>query len=707
MRFEIFLTNRIPLIMIFSLLLISGLQVKAEEADIKNIRNQISQFEKSLESKKDREGYASLKIALSKSIDVLKGCEKKASTELDELTKINSQSSGVENDQPTPEGVKDPKFKLLETELQKRLFECKFLLLKANQLREQTLKLLSRHQISDYLKSTPIYWNSSFEPQINVFSAKSQVIFLFVLLYLIVQSLLSYFLINRKNWFGESRYFVAAITTFGIASIALSYAKQEQIITTSQLWLLWGSLLIPSQASISNRFLPIIHAAIAVLISTLLIEPFIWQINKYIHLLIVLMAIGSLYLLERSRASFGLILAHGSILLFIAAIEISDYHALAHQLLIINFIFHIAWHLHHIGRSSLDSVFDYIYSNNHQWLVRFRKFAKVSKKKKIPGLAWIRWSLYFAFISTAFLSLISYSGISEAIVETVKNAFEDGFEIGTIKVNLRDILSALFVLGVLITFSWILKRKIELTEGRENSAQTAKAALFWYAAILTSFLTALSISGFSVQNLALIAGAFSVGIGFGLQNIVSNFISGIILLIERPVKPGDWVVINGTEGFIKNINIRATQIRTFDKSDILIPNTEFISNQVTNLTLGDNVGRLRFAVGVAYGSDTEKVRQILTNIVSQHPGVINDDDSLKPTIIFRQFGDSSLDFEIRCFLKDIKKIFSIRSDLHFEIDKQFRENGIEIPFPQRDLHIKSDKSEIVGQKKNNGGKKGG
>jgi len=681
-----------------------SLHVKAEDADIKNIRSQISKFEKSLESEKDREGYVSLKTAITQSIDILKGCEKKVSTELDELVKIHSQSSGGESEQPSPERVKDPKFKLLETELQKRLFECKFLLLKANQLKERTLKLLSRHQISDYLKSTAIYWNSTFEPNINVFSAKSQIVLLSILLYLIVQSLLNYFVINRKNWFGDSRYFVATIMTFGVVSIALSHAKHEQIITTGQLWIIWVSLLIPSQASISNRLLPIIYAAMAVLFSTLLIEPFVWQINKYIHLLIVLMAIASLYLLERSRSSLGFKLAHGSVLLFTAAIESFDYHALAHQLLIINFIFHIAWHIHQIGRRAIDSVFDYVYANDHQWLVRFRKFAKASKKKKIPGLAWIRWSLYLFLMSSAFLSLISYSGISEAISENIKNAYESGFEIGTIKINLKNMLLASFVLGILITFSWILRRKIELIGGRENSAQTAKASLFWYAAMLTSFLTSLSISGFEVQNLALIAGAFSVGIGFGLQNIVSNFVSGIILLIERPVKPGDWVIIGGTEGFIQKISIRATQIRTFDKSDILIPNTEFISNQVTNLTLGDDVGRLRFSVGVAYGSDTDKVRQILTDILSQHPGIINDDEALMPTVIFRQFGDSSLDFEIRCFLRDIKQILVVRSDIHFEIDKQFRQNGVEIPFPQRDLHIKSGNGKISGQIKNKNGK---
>ncbi|MFT5452569.1 MAG: potassium efflux system protein, partial [Enterobacterales bacterium] len=214
-----------------------------------------------------------------------------------------------------------------------------------------------------------------------------------------------------------------------------------------------------------------------------------------------------------------------------------------------------------------------------------------------------------------------------------------------------------------------------------------------------SILTALSVSGFNVQNLALIAGAFSVGIGFGLQNIVSNFVSGIILLIERPVKPGDWVIIGTTEGFVKEINIRATRVLTFDKSDILIPNSEFISNQVTNLTLGDNVGRLRLSVGVAYGSDTDNVHKILSDIVSRQHGVINDDETYASDIVFKQFGDSSLEFEVRCYLKDIRSIIQIRSELHFEIDKQFRLAKIEIPFPQRDIHIKTSGLNLSGETK--------
>jgi len=311
----------------------------------------------------------------------------------------------------------------------------------------------------------------------------------------------------------------------------------------------------------------------------------------------------------------------------------------------------------------------------------------------IPGFKWVKWTFYLSFMSLSLLSLLGFSGLSESIIESVRRAFSEGFYVGTILINISNILVATFILGILIIISWMLKQKIERKNAQSNEmeigGQAAKAALFWYASIVTSFLIALSVSGFSVQNLALIAGAFSVGIGFGLQNIVSNFISGIILLIERPVKPGDWVRIGDTEGFIQKISIRATQLRTFDKADILVPNSELISNHVTNMMLSDSVGRIKVEVGVAYGSDTAKVKEILETIINENDAIVKNDEALTPSIIFKAFGDSSLNFEVRGFIRDISEIFRVRSQIHFAIDNAFRENGIEIPFPQRDLHVKT------------------
>jgi small-conductance mechanosensitive channel len=200
----------------------------------------------------------------------------------------------------------------------------------------------------------------------------------------------------------------------------------------------------------------------------------------------------------------------------------------------------------------------------------------------------------------------------------------------------------------------------------------------------------LKLTGISFAGLAIVAGALSVGIGFGLQNIVSNFVSGLILLFERPIKSGDFVTVGGVEGTVKSISIRATEIETLDRQNILVPNSELVSQQVTNWVLHDPIGRLILDIGVAYGSDVEKVRTILEEVATGSEYVITDGVMApKPKALFMSFGDSSLNFELRVWIRQIRRRFDATSDLHFAVDKAFRENGVEIPFPQRDLHVRS------------------
>jgi len=188
--------------------------------------------------------------------------------------------------------------------------------------------------------------------------------------------------------------------------------------------------------------------------------------------------------------------------------------------------------------------------------------------------------------------------------------------------------------------------------------------------------------------LALVAGALSVGIGFGLQNIVNNFISGLILLFERPIKTGDWIVVDDVEGYVKRISIRSTHIQTFDRADVIVPNSALISGKVVNWMLKDVKGRIRVPIGVAYGSDVQAVKKVLHEIAGEHPEVIKSEIlAPAPVVLFIGFGDSSLDFELRCHIRDIDKKVQTTSDLNFAIDAAFRAQKIEIPFPQRDIHI--------------------
>ncbi len=224
--------------------------------------------------------------------------------------------------------------------------------------------------------------------------------------------------------------------------------------------------------------------------------------------------------------------------------------------------------------------------------------------------------------------------------------------------------------------------------GFSLSAQETLVTMTGYCGLALAVIVGLSIAGFSFSNLTVIAGALSVGIGFGMQNIVNNFVSGLIILFERPVKRGDWIRIGNTEGYVQKISVRSTLIQTFDRSDVIVPNSELISNQVTNMMLNDNFGRLIVPIGVAYGSDVDLVRTILLEIAANNDEVINDGSAPKPLVLFLAFGDNSLNFELRCHLANIDKQLLVKSAINYEIERAFREHKISMPFPQRDLYIK-------------------
>jgi small-conductance mechanosensitive channel len=188
-----------------------------------------------------------------------------------------------------------------------------------------------------------------------------------------------------------------------------------------------------------------------------------------------------------------------------------------------------------------------------------------------------------------------------------------------------------------------------------------------------------------LSNLAIIAGAISVGIGFGMQSIVNNFVSGLILLVERPIKVGDWIVVGADQGLVKDIRVRATEIETFDRSSIVIPNSELISNRVLNWTLKERSGRGIIKIGVSYGADVDKVREILLEMADKRREILS---YPAPQVVFMDFGASSLDFELRYFLRDIGDVMAVASSVRFELVQRFREEGIEIPFPQRDLNLR-------------------
>ncbi|MBT8119285.1 MAG: mechanosensitive ion channel [Gammaproteobacteria bacterium] len=338
-------------------------------------------------------------------------------------------------------------------------------------------------------------------------------------------------------------------------------------------------------------------------------------------------------------------------------------------------------------------LYDAVDAGSYSWCRRLHDTLGVEHGQKVPGLIWIRLTTTI-LIWGSFTALLIYSwDYSGGMIEQIRSYVVNGFDIGNFRIVPGRILWALLIFGsIVILSSWVRSQMenqwLKMTTMGQG-ARDAMVTITGYIMFLIALLAGMSAAGFDFGNIAIIAGALSVGIGFGLQNIVNNFVSGLILLFERPVRKGDWVVVNGTEGVVKDIQIRSTRIETFDRSDVIVPNSELISNQVTNWVLSSSSGRAVIPVGVAYGTDTELVRDTLLKVAEESDDIAKTSYLPKPIVLFREFGDSSLNFELRVFLHNVDSRLSVISDLNFAIDKAFREAGIEIPFPQRDLHVRS------------------
>ena len=495
--------------------------------------------------------------------------------------------------------------------------------------------------------------------------------------------------------------FLRTLTCAAITFFLLTAACHGALAVKAEKWRI-PPFSNPIAKSLSRQ----LHWLIALIVITWIFSSVlpIMQLNASLTQLIgcwlqILVAINLLLLLRKKywlnnkktssnawkftlRLIIGILIITNPILIIIGYVAMANmiFSGLLTTLLLLAVLFF----LQNIFKKYLNTLFST--KTRHQR--RFLKFLSPKQDGASPAKFWLGTFINIILWFVAICLFLLIWGMDPAHLSSLLRSIFFGVEIGGREISLVNIVLAAAIFFIIIAVTRYIQNIMDvrlfpnstLDSGAQNALKTAIKYLGFAIAIVIS----VNVIGFDLSSLLLIVGGLSVGIGLGLQPIVTNFVSGIIMLIERPVKVGDQVEIGGQCGIVTCIKVRATEIRTFQRASVLIPNSSIITGQVKNWTLHNRLCRIEIPIGVAYGSDIQLVKKLLLECSDGIKDIASDPT---PSVVFMNFGDNSLDFELRLFTTDLGNKMSISSAIRFNIEEKFSAANIEIPFPQRDVHL--------------------
>lgn len=345
----------------------------------------------------------------------------------------------------------------------------------------------------------------------------------------------------------------------------------------------------------------------------------------------------------------------------------------------------------YVGYRIASDLLDSLDEGRYGWQKHIKNLLDINEKEIMPGIIWLRIFLV-AFVYISFgIALINNWSASHIDIQQLIEYASKGIKLGSLKIVPMQIIEAIvFVALSFPLLGWARKQfdlRVLSKSRMDVGARDALSSILMYGLGLLVLLIGLSMAGVDLSNIAIIAGALSLGIGFGLQTIVNNFVSGLILLLERPIKKGDWIIVDATEGYVKQISVRSTLIQTFDHADVIVPNSDLITHVVKNWTFKNHTGRICIPISIAYDSNVNLARDILLAIANERTEVKTDEGINPPQVLFLHFGDSAIDLELRFFVQTVNDSMRLASEVRFAILERFNENNINIPFPQRVIKI--------------------